>query len=92
MSASTGTIQGTVQGSILRPLLVAVAAIVASLAIMLGALGLTSAKPTVAPAALSEVGQTELSSSQRAKFPGEAVGATNAATQPVVSHRGPRRQ
>ena len=103
MSASTGTIHGTAQGSIIRPLLVAVAAVVASLAIALGALGLGSAKPTVAPAApaaLVEVGQTELSSSQRAKFPGEAVqptslgtGATKAADDRVISRQhGPRVQ
>jgi hypothetical protein len=46
MSASTGTIQGT-PGSIFRPLVLAVAAIVASLAIGAGALGLTSTKSTV---------------------------------------------
>ena len=92
MSASTGMIQGSAQGSIFRPLLPAVAAVVAALAIAAGALGLASTKPTVAPTALREVGQTELSSSQRAKFPGEAVG-TNAGSQPVVNiHRGPRAQ
>ena len=97
MSASTRTIQASAQGSIFRPLLLAVAAIVASLAILGGALGLTSAKPTIVPAApaLVEVGQTELSSSQRAKFPGEAVGpssvGTGSATQSTM-HRGPRVQ
>ena len=95
MSASTGTIQGT-QGSIMRPLLPAVAAVVAALAIAAGALGLTSAKPTVAPAApaaIVEAGQTELSSSQRAKFPGEAVTPSSvgagSATK-AARHLGPR--
>ncbi|HEY8437473.1 MAG TPA: hypothetical protein VIK65_02565 [Candidatus Limnocylindrales bacterium] len=92
MSASTGTIQGT-PGSMIRPLLLAVAALIASLAIGAGALGLTSVKSTVSTAAPANVVEAKPMVEPKSIYPTAGAAPTSVGTgtgaQPV-RHLGPR--